>query len=104
MNMKIKITEKKEETREVEITLPYYCRTKDSDKFYKIYEDSQWGAIIVRYGSRFKSIETEMPSLISVPELVECTASEFTDAFNKVQKALIECLTKVEVLEAVGGC
>ena len=69
--------------KEVEITLPYYSRSKTGTYFYKVFGDDSLDAIQVRIDHLLYSIGITA-SENAFNEDVECTEAEFDEAYNTV--------------------
>lgn len=101
--MKLKQTIKREETREIEIELPYFCRTADKEEYYKIVQEEVdgvgWGTIRINLGKYWKCISTYNPALSAISEMVAISEDEFETARILAETAINALLTSINTDE-----
>jgi hypothetical protein len=78
----------------VEITLPYFSKSKTGTYFYKVFGDDSLDAIQVRIDHLLYSIGITA-SENAFNEDVECTEAEFDEAYNTVLNHLLESSNRI---------
>ena len=90
--MKITKITRTEERTEIEIQLPYFCKSSDGETYLKICKEEAigevWGTIKVNIGTYWYSVGTHSTSGSEIALMTECTEAEFTSAKESALKEI----------------
>ena len=88
--MEIKIKKQKVviQDEEATISIPYFCKNKEGNKFGKIFGDGTWDAIKVTINTKSYEIEGTLSSIVLGQDYIPCPEQDFLKAFNEASNDL----------------
>lgn len=88
--MKTKIQFKTEVVNDIELSIPYYSKTK-LNTYYKVYGVNDWDCIRVTNNSSFTEVSQTTISNALSENCIECSENEF-------KTALVETISKLQTI------